>query len=326
VKTWLKYGLHVAVLAGIAIAAVRYLNGEEVVSALGEFRYAIAPFILGLSALYLALKAWRFHVLLTPFSRTDRATVMRAYAAGQPATLLPGGIAARIGLLDQAEVEAEDSTVAVTFSSLLDQAVFLAATIVAAVFFAPARMPAAIIGGAVLVVGLLLLVPAVRSGAARAATWAARKVGQEETWRAFTGNVGELLTGRALWIAVALTVGTMLAEVLALDLTIRGLAEPVGYSTLALAYVLPTMLGRLSGLPAGLGVTEAGMVGFLVGFSPLGTGTATAVAVVFRIGTIFFRALLGLVIYLVAWGGDDEDARSDAGDRSESASAGRAQR
>jgi uncharacterized membrane protein YbhN (UPF0104 family) len=68
------------------------------------------------------------------------------------------------------------------------------------------------------------------------------------------------------------------------------------------------------------------MVGFLVGFSPLGTGTATAVAVVFRIGTIFFRALLGLVIYLVAWGGDDEDARSDAGDRSESASAGRAQR
>jgi uncharacterized protein (TIRG00374 family) len=324
-KNWLKYGLHIAVLVGVAIAAVRYLNGDEVASALSEFRYAYAPFILALSALYLALKAWRFHALLTPFSRTHRATVMRAYAAGQPATLIPGGITARIGLLDQAEIEAEDSTVAVTFSSLLDQAVFLVATIVAAVFFAPARLPAAILGGAVLAAGLLLLVPAVRSGAARAANWAAGKVGQEESWHAFTDNVAALLTGRALWIAVALTVTAMVAEILALDLTIRGLAEPVGTSTLVLAYVLPTMLGRLSGLPAGLGVTEAGMVGFLVGFSPLGSGTATAVAVVFRIATIFFRALLGLVIYLFAWGGDSEDG-GDAAGRSDSGSSGRVTR
>lgn len=316
-KNWLKYGLNLAVLVGIAIAAVQYLNGQEVVSALREFQYVYAPFILALSALYLALKAWRFHVFLAPFASTDRSTVMRAYAAGQPATLIPGGIAARVGLLDQAEVEVEDSTVAVTFSSVLDQAVFLAAAIAAAVFFAPARLPAAILGGAVLVAGLLLLVPALRGGAARAASWAARKVGQEDTWHAFTDNVGDLLTGRALWLAVAITAATMVVEVVALDLTIRGLAEPVGYSTLALAYVLPTMLGRLSGLPAGLGVTEAGMVGFLVGFSPLGTATATAVAVVFRIGTIFFRALLGLVVYLVAWRGDAEDARTETSGRAD---------
>lgn len=306
---WLKYGLHAAVLIGLVIAGFRYLNGAEIWDALRRFDLRYVPFIAVVSALYLALKAWRFHLLLAPFADADRWTVMRAYAAGQAATLVPGGIAARVGLLRQADVAVEDASVPVAFSSIADQAVFIACAVVAAVFFEPVRLPALVITGAIAAVGLLLLVPQVRSGLDRSARWVAGRFGVEERWQTFLDNVGRLFTTRTLVATLGLTLASVALEVVALDLVVRGAqGESVAVPTLALAYIVPTMLGRLSGLPAGLGVTEAGMVGFLSGFSALASGPATAVTLVFRVATAFFRAALGAVVYAVAWRGSDEDA------------------
>jgi uncharacterized membrane protein YbhN (UPF0104 family) len=77
--------------------------------------------------------------------------------------------------------------------------------------------------------------------------------------------------------------------------------------TLFLAYILPAMLGRLSALPAGVGLTEAGMVGFLASASGVAAETATAAAAVFRIGTVFFQALLGGLVYFLFWGSAVEE-------------------
>ena len=105
-----------------------------------------------------------------------------------------------------------------------------------------------------------------------AAEWVTGKFGFKEQLHDFLENVTDLLnTSTILW-TLGLTVGSVVLEIVALDLTIRGVGESISYATLALAYVLPTMLGRLSGLPAGLGVTEAGMLGFLTGFSPWAQG------------------------------------------------------
>ena len=306
---WLKYGLHAAILIGLVIAGFKYLRGEEVWSALQTFSYIFLPFILLLSTFYFALKAYRFYILLEPFAELKRGTIMRAYAAGQAATLVPGGIAARIGLLKQAEVKVEDSSVPVAFSSIADQAIFIAGALVAAIFFEPARLPAYIILGVLAGLGLLLLIPVVRSGLMKLANWIAGKFDAQDALKGFLENVTDLLTPKTILWTLGLTVATLAIEIVVLDLTIRGVGNSVSYATLALAYVLPTMLGRLSGLPAGLGVTEAGMVGFLTGFSELDTGTATAATIIFRIGTAFFRALLGALIYWFGWRGEAEDAR-----------------
>ena len=309
---YLKYGLHAAVLIGLVIAGFKYLNGEGIWEAVKSFNYLYMPFILLISTLYLAIKAWRFHVLLQPVTDTKRSTVMRAYAAGQAATLLPGGIAARVGILKQADIDVEDATVPVAFSSLADQTVFIVGALVAAIFFEPARMPALIILGVLVGVGLLLLIPAVRGGLLSFADWVAAKFNFKDKLHEFFQNVVDMFNWTTVLWALGLTVVSLVLEIITLDLTLRGMGESIAYSTLALAYVLPTMLGRLSGLPAGLGVTEAGMVGFLTGFSPVGTGVATAATIIFRITTAFFRALLGAIVYAVAWRGDDEHAPEGA--------------
>jgi uncharacterized protein (TIRG00374 family) len=308
----LKYLLHVAVLIGLVIAGFRYLNGAEVWNALTRFSYGYLPFILGLSAVYMLLKAWRFYILLEPFSDAQVGTVMRAYAAGQAATLLPGGIAARAGILQQADVPLEESSVPVAFSSIYDQIVFISAALIAAIFYAPARQPAFIILGILIVTGLLMLVPAVRSAVHRAAEWLTDKVGAKEKYHGFLENAGAALTPKVISLSLGVTVVVLGLEVIMLDLTLRGLGASAGYDALALAYVLPTMLGRLSGLPAGVGITEAGMVGFLTNLAGITTGIATGATLIFRIGSAFFRALLGAGVYAFGWQGDSENAYGEA--------------
>jgi uncharacterized protein (TIRG00374 family) len=86
----------------------------------------------------------------------------------------------------------------------------------------------------------------------------------------------------------------------------RGAGITIPYPSLFLAYILPTMLGRLSALPGGVGVTEAGMVGFLASSFQLDPDTTTAAVSIFRIATIVYEALLGAVVYFFAWRGEDE--------------------
>ena len=100
-RHWLRYLLTAAVLIGLVLAANRYLNSAEVFQALRNFNYAYAPFMLGLATIYLGLKAWRFLFLIGPLTGVPRSPIFRGYVAGQAATLLPAGVAARAGLMLQ---------------------------------------------------------------------------------------------------------------------------------------------------------------------------------------------------------------------------------
>ena len=304
---YLKYLLHAFILGGLLLAAVRYLNGEEVVDALGRFNYSFAPAILALSALYLGLKAWRFVLLMAPVSSLPKGIAFRGYTAGQAATLMPGGVAARAGLMKQAGVPLSKSSAPVAYSSLLDQAVFILCSLIAALFFSAAQNVALVLLGVVAVLGLLFWLPVTRRWLAGGADWLARKGGIEQKWHDFLGAMAEVTTVRVMLSTLSITVLAFALKVIVLDLTLRGLDFSLGYPTLFLTYILPTMLGRLSALPAGVGVTEAGMVGFLTGTANIDAETATAAVAIFRVATVVFQALLGGVFYLFFWRGDEEN-------------------
>ncbi len=305
---YLKYGLHAAVLVGLAIAGVKYLSGEEIWAALGRFDYRYLPFMLASSSLYMALKSWRFSILLAPSGDYKRGTVMRAYLAGQAMTLVPLGFAARAGLLKQADVPLEDSSVPVTFSSLTDQTVFMMGTLLAAIFFPPARSAAYVILIVLAGLGLLLLIPAVRRGLSSLVAWILGKFGAKDKWPAFLAGAKELAARPVLFKVLPVTLLAFGLETLTLGLAVQGMGWRIPVTTLLLAYLLPTMLGRLSGLPGGVGVIEAGMVTILTNFSPLGIGEATGATILFRLATVLYRALVGAVFYLVFWRGQEEDA------------------
>lgn len=311
----LKYVLHVVIAVGLVLAGVRYLNSEDVLRALASFEPLYGLLVLVVPAVQLALKSWRFEIFLRPFGACDTSTVMRAYAAGQPATLLPGGIAARIGLLRQAHVPVATSAAAVLFSSLFDQAVFILGLMATALWFPAARMAALVTLAVVAAVVVLLVVPAIRRLLGAALLWLAERVGLAEGAERFGEAVRRDLSKRVVAAAFALSLAAFATDVLLLDFSLRGVGLAVPLPEVFLAYLLPTMLGRLSALPAGgIGLAEAGIVGYLAGVSGVAPSVAVVAAAVFRISTVFLQALYGAVVYWLAWHGEHETAMVPATD------------
>jgi hypothetical protein len=114
---FLQYGLHVAVLVGVAMAGLKYINGDAFLKALQRFSWEYAPLILALSVGYVLVKGWRFVFLMRQFTDASRWMILRAYVAGQACTLLPGGMAARAALLDQVKIPVSDSAASIALSS-----------------------------------------------------------------------------------------------------------------------------------------------------------------------------------------------------------------
>ncbi|MCB0165758.1 MAG: flippase-like domain-containing protein [Anaerolineae bacterium] len=311
-KTYLKYGLHLAILGGLIVAGYKYLSGEEILAALRSFNYSYTPLLLALSVAYVLVKGWRFILLTQPYADLPWSVIMRAYVAGQAATLLPGGVAARAGLLNQADVPVSKGSVPVAFSSGMDQVVLISGALVAALWFGQGRTPIFIIIGLIVVLVGLFVVPVTRRLLASAADWLAAKFGVEEKWHDFLEAVPEVCTWPIIGGGLLLTVITVIFHLIILYFVIKGLGETMRFSALVLAYILPTVLGRLSGLPGGVGVTEASMVGFMTSTSDIGSNTAIAAVALFRIITILFAALLGAVVYFVGWRGDEEAAASSS--------------
>src|SRR5262245_61544937 len=104
----LKYLLHAAVVGGVALAAVKMLDGDLVWRALHRFNWGYLPLILGCTVTYVLAKGWRFVYQLRQLTRADRSVALRGYVASQACTLIPGGFAARAGILAQAGVPVED--------------------------------------------------------------------------------------------------------------------------------------------------------------------------------------------------------------------------
>jgi uncharacterized protein (TIRG00374 family) len=300
-KKLLKYLLHVAVLAGVAWAAVKTIDGDQFRRALHEFDWIYAPFIALLGVASMVVKSWRFATLLRQVADVPRSVAMKAYVAGQSMTLLPGGIAARAGLLEQVGVPIEKSSPAIAMSSVTDQLGFLICGIVSAFFFEPARKPVMILLAVLAVVALVLGVEASRTWLLRLVERLLGRFKFADKWRGFVDNLGETLNPRVLAVGVGNTMVSFALLVLALHLCMAGTGHSVAPLSLLLAFAVPTMLGRISALPGGVGVTEVGMVGVLDRVPGVSLDSAAAAVLVFRLGTVMFTALVGAILYFFSW-------------------------
>ncbi len=162
-KRYFQYALHAAVLAGLVVAGMKYVNGDEFARALRRFDWVYAPFILLLTGGYVLIKAWRFTYQLRLVTKTSRSVVLRGYVAAQAATLLPGGIAARAAILEQAGVPVEDSAAAIALSSATDQGVLILCSLVSALRFDDAPKPVLILLTILAVLSVLLGIEATRT-------------------------------------------------------------------------------------------------------------------------------------------------------------------
>lgn len=304
---YIKYGLHIAILIGLVWAFVKYVNGEEVVKALQNFNYIYLPFMIALSLGYFLLKGARFVILMSPFTKNlKNRLIYKGYVAGQPATLLPGGIAARAALMNQIGIPVSQSSVPIAVHSGWDQVVFLLGGLIAAFWFPAARTPVLIIFGVLAVIGLLLFIPTTRQWFAAVAERIAKRFDFEEQWQRFLDAIPAVFTKKIILACFGITVLAFAMQIIMLGLTLRGLELDVPIPTIFLAFIVPTMLGRLVPVPGGIGVTEASMVGFLNATAQINTDIAVAAVAIFRIVAIVLPAALGAVVYFLFWHGEDE--------------------
>jgi uncharacterized protein (TIRG00374 family) len=314
---WLQYALHAAVLGGLIFAATKYMDSGEFTRALARFDWRYIPLICLLGLASVLVKGWRFTQMMRELENVSRRMILRAYVAGQACTLLPGGGAARVGMLKQAGIPASETAAPLAMSSLTDQAMFIICSLIAALWFESARRPVMILLSVLIIVSLVLGIEASR-------TWLLRIIDRlmghfkwREHWQEFLAAMSQMLTPRLLIGSLLNTAVAFLFLLAGLYLALRGVSAQVPYNTLLLAFALPTMLGRISAMPGGVGVTEAGMIGVLDQTPGVTLDQAAAAVTVFRLGTVVFSAAVGGLVYLFGWRGvkEKENVRSRPDDR-----------
>jgi uncharacterized protein (TIRG00374 family) len=297
----LHHLLSVILVGGLILAAYRYLSWELMLEAWGKVSWTTLGLLLVLPAFYLLLKGWRFVLMMRTSQELDDRTVLAGYVASQSASLLPGGFAARSAILTQAGIPMERSVGPVLANSGMDQLVLLSCGLVLAAWYAEIRPAALTLSLLLLMVVALLTHPRSRSGMAGLLLGLSKRFGLGQKMADFQQTCWALVDGKLFFSTFILSLMADLMSYAILCLVVASLGFSVEYLPLAGAFVVPTLLGRLSPLPAGAGVTEAGMIVFLANQTAMTTNQAAAAATLMRVFDVVLPALYGALVYFLFW-------------------------
>ncbi len=296
-----RWALNGAVLIGLVIAGTKYLSGDQFWDAIGHFRWIYAPPILVLMLAYLAIRGARFGVPLNHLSGLDRLTAGICSVAGEGAALMPGGVMTYLAMLKEVGVKVGRSGASVAWISLLDQGLFVSLSLIAALWVPFARSGSIAVLIVLLGVAVLLAIPMTRLWLIVAWELALLKVGLLVSWRNGLDAMRDLLSVRVTVAGLLLTFAAALTMAGALNVAVSGLGADITFVAALLAYTLSTMLGRLTPLPGGVGVTEAALVGVLHKVGGISLEQAAAATAIFRVGTTLFGAVVGTAVYALWW-------------------------
>jgi uncharacterized protein (TIRG00374 family) len=312
---WLKYLLHASVLGGLIIAAVKFVDGGDFLRALSKFQWAYLPFVCALSLASIFVKGERFVTMMRRITDAPRDVLRRAYVSGQACTLIPGGAAARAGILEQAGIPAGETAAPLAVSSLTDQAMFLGCTVIAALWVESIRRPVAYALTFLILLSVVLGIEACRTWLLGVITRLMGKLKILEHWRDFLVAMRRVATWPVILGGLVNTAIAFSLLLAALYLCVQGVGATVHPTTLLLAFTLPTMIGRISAMPGGVGVTEAGMMSILGSSPDVSFDQAAATVAVFRVATVLLAAVFGGLVYLFAWKGHREAKRVERAEK-----------
>ncbi len=119
------------------------------------------------------------------------------------------------------------------------------------------------------------------------------RIDVDETVEAFNS----LLTWRIFFTAFPVSVVAWLGECVGLWLVCRALQQGIGVGEAFFVYAAGTIVGSLSFLPGGIGGTEATIV-WMLHTLDVSVATATTVALIVRLFTLWLAVLVGLLFFL----------------------------
>jgi glycosyltransferase 2 family protein len=290
-----------AIVVVAAIAALSITGDLRAVGArVGTFAWWTFAAAIGLSVLNYAVRygRWALYLHYQDIS-VPRSSRIGVFVAGLSLAITPG----KVGELVKSYLLRELHAVPVTRSApvvIAERVTDLTALVVLAligVAIYGVAITATVTSAAVIAIGLLVLAwPKLAHAIIRAVTrpkFAAR----------FRDRLIEIYDGiaalcRPVRLALATAIGGVgwLGECVGFALIVHGFpGASIDVGLAMLIYAVTTIVGALSFLPGGLGITEGAMTLLLVQSAHgLDTPTAVAAAVLCRIATLWFGVVLGL--------------------------------
>ena len=276
------------------------------VSGLGSLREALARFDWRLIPLALALVGTSYVIRYARWSYflrrlgiyLERKTGVAIFVAGLSMTVSPGkfGEVLKSVLIFNVSGDPIEKTTPAVLSERITDGVGMAAWGLLGAFafgFGPG-VPVAFLG--ITAVGVLML----RSG--RFSIFLAKSLARVPKIRVLAPRVAEFHdASHRLLSPVSLVAGSLLAfviwsfEIMAVYLILHGVGADTPFMKVAFIFAVSSIVGLVSMLPGGIGVTEASLTGMFRVTAGLVAGPAAAATLITRLVTLWFAASLGIL-------------------------------
>lgn len=294
-KAILAMVIAIVLYAGFALFAdVRALAAN-----LGRFAWWTFAAALALSAVNYVIRGarWQYYLVRLGIAVPLRASLL-VFVAGFAFAVTPGKLGELLKsyfLKRDFGVEVARSAPVVVAERLTD---FLALCVLLLVGifsyqFHTVALLAAV--GAVLAGTFVLAAPSVSRPLVRAIGRVPRLGRIAERLEAMTLSMAEVLRPAPLLVALLLSIAGWGCECIGLWLILHGLGVEVSLQLATFMYCATTLLGAISMLPGGLGVTEASMVSAFVVLGNAVRSSAVAATLLVRLTTLWFAVALGFV-------------------------------
>jgi uncharacterized protein (TIRG00374 family) len=277
---------------------ISYAPWGEVNDILSDFDLSTILILVALSMAYYGLKAFRFWWLLIAMGiRKPFKLVALSYISAQPASLLPGGEVFRSHALEQQTgVPVKKSIAQFTMQGILEGAGLATVMLVSALALHALRIPATILTIAVLIglVGLtkylepflhfLNRLPFVNVS--------------ESSIQHFSKRHKDVLNRKWFPAMYALSLLTEIIGTAIAYTSVHGLGGNINVWQAGLMYVIPIIVGFVSLLPGGVGLSEQSAIGVLI-LSNVTTALAVAGTLIMRVTIVGLGVVYGVIALVI---------------------------
>ncbi|MBI5288849.1 MAG: flippase-like domain-containing protein [Chloroflexi bacterium] len=309
-STRLRRRLLISTVFGIVVFAALLAYGDvrKVGASVGEFRWELAPIILGIALGNYVLRFVKWHYYLRKVGVRGVAIgdSFLIYMSGLGMTITPGKVGEWLKcylLRDMHGTPVTRSTPILLAERLTDALALMVLAMIGVIAFERQTWP---------IVAVVVLGSAVTVAISRHRGLTRRLVasaGRLPVIGRYTPQIDEMAESNYLLMdpvgVILMTLLSVVAwgtQVVAFYLVLIGLDVDAGADTFARAsFILPisTLAAALLLLPGGLGAAETGITSLSVGLLDLGRSTASAATLIIRVSTLWFAVVLGLIAFAI---------------------------
>ncbi len=283
----------------LLVVLISYAPWGEVVDLLADFDLGSILVLIGLSLGYYGLKAWRFYYLLQAMGiQQPFRLVALSYISAQPVSLLPAGEIYRSHALEkQTGVPVRQSLPQFTIQGLLEGGAMAALGLVSALALGTLRVAALVL--MLLMLGMII---GIRRGHFTNFVQLLNRLPfitiTSNTVEEFNRKHRQVLSRQHLPTLFAMSVAIELMGTAIAFISVVAIGGHINFFQAALLYIVPVIVGFLSLLPGGIGLSEQSAIGILL-LADVSIANAVAATLIMRLTISGLGVLYGVICHAI---------------------------